>query len=425
MRPLRTILPSLATAFAAQASDRFPKPDFEAAYQPPAEVWPGAGTALGEAIDVALLAAALGLAAHLALGRRSRRGIAVLSVVCLAYFGFWRRGCLCAVGAIQPVAEALFRGTELPLATAAIFLLPLIFALFFGRVFCAAVCPLGAIQDLVAWRPQRLSRWLASPLTLVPPIYLALALLLAGTGSAYVICRFDPFVPLFRLSGNLHGILAGICLLLLGVVLARPYCRFLCPYGVLLGWFSRFSWRHLTITPEECIRCRLCAESCPFDAILPPQPAAAPEPLPTAVRRLGRILVACPLIVLAGGWGFARAGIPLARLHSDTRLLEQIALEEAGMAVPSVESDAFRRSGRLPDELRQSVAGRRRALGRGGWWVGMAVGVVFAARLLGASVRRRRDGYEPDRLHCLSCGRCFRACPVEHARLRRKAATEE
>ena len=43
----------------------------------------------------------------------------------------------------------------------AFFLLPLIFALFAGRVFCAAVCPLGAAQDIVLLRPIKVPNWLA------------------------------------------------------------------------------------------------------------------------------------------------------------------------------------------------------------------------------------------------------------------------
>ena len=38
-------------------------------------------------------------------------------------------------------------------AVIAIFALPLVFTLFFGRSFCASVCPLGAVQELVAVRP--------------------------------------------------------------------------------------------------------------------------------------------------------------------------------------------------------------------------------------------------------------------------------
>ncbi|MHC5086583.1 MAG: 4Fe-4S binding protein, partial [Planctomycetota bacterium] len=40
------------------------------------------------------------------------------------------------------------------------FFSPLVFTLFFGRSFCAAVCPLGVIQDLVLLRPLKVPIWL-------------------------------------------------------------------------------------------------------------------------------------------------------------------------------------------------------------------------------------------------------------------------
>ena len=52
------------------------------------------------------------------------------------------------------IALALADSTyPVPLAVVAFFALPLGFALFFGRTFCAGVCPMGAMQDLVSLRP--------------------------------------------------------------------------------------------------------------------------------------------------------------------------------------------------------------------------------------------------------------------------------
>ena len=50
----------------------------------------------------------------------------------------------------------------------------------------------------------------------------------------------------------------------------------------------------------------------------------------------------------------------------------------------------------------------------GGMLFGAFLGLVFGGRLIGLTLRRRRSGYEPDRGECLSCGRCFASCPIDH-----------
>ena len=57
--------------------------------------------------DVTLLAVALGVSVWLALWRRRRAGLVAVSVFCLAYFGFYREGCICPIGSTQNVAVAL------------------------------------------------------------------------------------------------------------------------------------------------------------------------------------------------------------------------------------------------------------------------------------------------------------------------------
>ena len=61
-----------------------------------------------EYIDVAVLIVALSVTAWLALKKRSRRGLIWMSVFSLAYFGFFRQGCICSVGSVQNVSLALF-----------------------------------------------------------------------------------------------------------------------------------------------------------------------------------------------------------------------------------------------------------------------------------------------------------------------------
>lgn len=222
-------------------------------------------------LDVALLAIALGLAALIAHRWRRRWMAVVLSISSLAYFGFYRQGCVCPIGATQNVAAGLADDSyAVPLAVLAFFLLPLAAALLAGRVFCGGPCPLGAIQDLVLLKPRQLppavDRWGGK----LRYVYLAAAVVLAAAPAAareFPICRFDPFVGFFRLHGSAAMFALGFSLLAVGTVVGRPYCRFLCPYGALLGVVSRFASRTVRITPDEELNCGLCTEACPFGAI--------------------------------------------------------------------------------------------------------------------------------------------------------------
>lgn len=223
------------------------------------------------ALDTVLLIAGMTVIAMVSWRWRRRWIGTTVTVASVAYFGFYRQGCVCPVGATQNVAAAISDPTlSVPLVVLGFFLLPLIAALIAGRVFCGGVCPLGAIQDLVLLRPIQLPRAVDQWGGLLKYVYLGLAIwfaILPAGQRDFIICRFDPFVGLFRLNGPAWLIALGVGFLLLGTVIGRPYCRFLCPYGGLLAIVSRFAWKPVSITPDEELDCGLCVDSCPFGAI--------------------------------------------------------------------------------------------------------------------------------------------------------------
>jgi ferredoxin len=397
---------------------RVPKPEFQSGYEIPAPAWLDAPSTWWDYADMALLALALWLAVRFGIQARSRRALLGVAVGSLAYFGFVRSGCTCAIGAVQPVAAALGDGAFLlPVSALVFFLLPLLVALFRGRSFCAAVCPLGVLQDLVLLRPLKVPDWLNRLLGIIPYAYLGMAILFAATGAAFLICRFDPFVSFFRLGGDLNMILYSAGFLVLATVVARPYCRFLCPYGVLLGWMARFAKRRVSIAPEACIQCRLCEDACPMGAIRPPTPARLPEKRQAGTRRLAWILLLAPLIVAGTGVAVASLYPLLSRAHPDVRLAELILREDAGeLSEPTPETTAFRTT-RTPtaDLVTRALRIQDRFL-TGAWLVGVFLGLVVVARLLGWSVWRTRTIYEPDPAACVQCGRCYAYCPHEQVR---------
>jgi NosR/NirI family nitrous oxide reductase transcriptional regulator len=401
------------------AQDRFPRPEFESGYEYPTHQLPLQRAVWMEYFDVGVLIAALALSTWLALKKRSRQGLVWVAVFSLAYFGFYRQGCICAVGSVQNVALALFsKDYTIPLTALLFFLIPLVFALAFGRVFCAGVCPLGAIQELTGFRPVKLPKPVESAMAAIPFIYLALAVLFAATKSQFIICRYDPFVGIFRLDAPFTMIIFGVLLLLAGIFINRPYCRYLCPYGVLLNLFSRFAGKHLTITPAECTECRLCEDSCPYDAILPSDKATSIDEPEKSRNRFIIYMILVPVFTVAGAFIFYNMAPVLSRVNNDVRLAREIRTEnEKGIEAISKAAVAFKESGNTEEQLFAQeliIIGRYK---KASPWSGAFLGLVLGISLVSLTIRSSRTGYRPHQGKCYSCGRCFKYCPVEPKKL--------
>jgi len=405
---------------------RFPPPDFESGYEMPATETPQPAPEFYEYLNIGVLAAALGFGAYFIFKKRSRGYVLGLMLFSLAFFGFWRRGCICPVGATQNLVLTVFDGGyALPLTVLMIFLLPLVLSLFFGRIFCGSVCPLGAIQDVVLLKPVSVPYWLEVPLRLLGYFYLGLAVLLVVGGAGFIICRFDPFVSFFRLGGNLGPLALGVAFLVTGIFIGRPYCRFLCPYAIFLRHFSRISKWKVNISPDECIGCRLCEDSCPFGAIRKPTGEPSGEEVAWRKKILVVLIVLLPALVFIGGWGGALMGTLLSRTHPDVRLAERLYLEETGQVTGMTdETEAFRSTG---DESVESLFARsteiQSGFHRGSWLLGGFIGLVVVITLIRHTVHRSSDKYRADPGDCLACARCFKYCPRE--KLRRGDMEEE
>jgi len=210
----------------------------------------------------------------------------------------------------------------------------------------------------------------------------------------------------------------GSCVLVISVFVGRPYCRYLCPYGAILRVLSCFSKWHLSIPPDTCINCQLCEDVCPYGAIHPPTVAQTSSSRRRGKRQFSMALIAAPIIFVIFLFLGRMLAVPLAQWHPESRLAEQVRLEELGLADASTDaSDAFRGSGRSVDDLYQAAVARRGRFVNLGGLLGGWTGLVIAIKLVHLSSRRRRDDYQADRAGCVSCGRCYWYCPVEKVRL--------
>ena len=397
------------------AAQRFPKPEFETGYTQPGTLTPSPRMEILAIMDVAVLLITLSVISWLVIKKRSRKGVFWVSLFSLAYFGFYREGCICSIGSIQNVTLALFDNSyAIPLTVIAFFIIPLVFTLFFGRTFCAGVCPFGAMQDLVAFAPQKLGTRLNAVLGLIPSLYLGLAVLYAATGTDFIICRYDPFVGIFRFNASFGMFVYAGVLLVSGIFLARPYCRFLCPYGVLLNWFSRFSRKHSAITPSECIKCRLCEDSCPYDAIDMPRTRKNPEDKKVTLRKFILICLLIPVLMVTGGFLGSRIHETLALVNSKVRLAKTVSDPVKMQEQPETyEIKAFRSSGKPATQAYSEAMLILKRFYLGSWIFGGFIGLVFGIMIAGRMMARYRTDYIPNKGTCFSCARCVDYCPIK------------
>lgn len=392
--------------------NRIPRPEFLSDYKIPETILYYPTSYIFEYLDLMVLIFALMLAAYFTLKKRSRKHILSLSVFSLIYFGFYRQGCICPVGAIQNITIAFtLADYKIPLTVIGFFIIPLLFSLYTGKIFCSGVCPFGALQDLVILKPYKIPPYIAGVLSLLPYIYLGFVVYFAATGVGFYICRLDPFIPFFRMSGTLNDFIYGACFIVTGIFIARPYCRFMCPYGVLLGIFSRVSKYNVTIT-SDCTNCSLCEDACPSSNIIAPS-LEKPEQINYGQRKkFALYLILIPVITLMAGFLVQSLSVNFSELHPVVKLEQRLLYEDKNPMIKKTdESIVFRNSKKTIAQLqtlRKETLSTFRAYG---FYAGAFIGLVIALKLLGLSLIKRNDGYTPDKGHCFGCGRCFSYCP--------------
>jgi len=405
-----------------EAAARNPPPVFETDYKLPPTETPGlthSGTSKNAEISIHPTVAAYtiflvlaGLAVH---RWRSRKMLFCLAVGSVLILGFFMRGCPCPVGMFQNLIQAVIDPTATVSWTVVLlFALPLLAALFWGRIFCSSVCPLGAIQELTTIKNLPVSDQIEHVLGLFRYFVLGIGVFCVVVGLGYIVCRFDPFIGFFRYTGLYPILIFSGIILVTGFFIGRPFCRFLCPYGALLGICGSLAARKITITPGKCEQCRLCENVCPYNAILPPTTEPTAREKRNGPWRLAGTILALPAIILI----FAQIGKTiaprLAGLHQDIRMAQLLYAEEeklVGTPGSFPETRGLAQIGTPSEEVYQKALETNRLFGLAGKGLGCWIGLVIGMKWVLLTLRHRRREYEVDPARCFACGRCFWYCP--------------
>ena len=186
------------------------------------------------------------------------------------------------IGALMALKLRLTEGVFDPVHPAAlvIFTGSLALALFLKKSFCGWICPVGTLSDAV-WKAG--GKTFGRNFTI--PAYIDYPL----RSLKYILMAFFLYIILIRMSApqisvflntpywkvadvkllkffTAMSLTTGITLsALFGLSLLYKnfWCRYLCPYGGLLGLLSMLSPIKIRRSEEKCIRCGLCAKNCP------------------------------------------------------------------------------------------------------------------------------------------------------------------
>ena len=157
-------------------------------------------------------------------------------------------------------------------------------SLVFGKSFCSWMCPIGFISELIGDFRDMISKKLFKKRIILPKFidiplrslkYLLLAffvyaIFFAMTASSLKYFLDSPYnlmadVKMFYFFADISRFALIVIAVLFGlsIVFRNFWCRYLCPYGALLGVISLAGPNKIKRDPVSCIDCGLCTKACP------------------------------------------------------------------------------------------------------------------------------------------------------------------
>jgi polyferredoxin len=156
---------------------------------------------------------------------------------------------------------------------------------FLGRIFCGHICPVGSVQELAYAIPFLKTD--ISRTGMLEFIRLVTFIVTVAAGIYYVsIMEYTGIYDLFSLTLTAGSFLFA-AILALSVLVYRPVCRVLCPFGVLFSFLGHIS-RNGLVRTNACIDCKKCERACPVHC-------AERSASKRECYLCGRCMAACPV----------------------------------------------------------------------------------------------------------------------------------
>ena len=222
-------------------------------------------------IEPAIIFLILGLIGYLIKFEWFRKTRSFFLIGSLIYLGFVRGACPCMISSYQNTVLMLF-GVKVAWESLLWFLLLIPATYFFGKVWCGWLCHLGALQEFIH-RTSKLNflagRKAQKVLKIVQISVVVIWILQMLITRTNIFCEYDPFKVAFNLlSVNWLGWFFLVILIISSLLMHRPFCRTMCPVGLVLGWTSLLPGAKKLDKNDSCINCKLCHAECATRAMI-------------------------------------------------------------------------------------------------------------------------------------------------------------
>jgi len=187
---------------------------------------------------------------------------------------------LCPFGGVVTIYQYATVGTFVQKIHESAFILMIIgfvLAFLFGPVFCGWVCPLGTIQEWVAKLGHKFFKRkynhfipakLDSVLRYARYIILAWVVYVTATSGTLIFAEYDPYFALFNFWSTevaVGGLIILGATLILSLFIERPWCKYACPYGAVLGITNLFRVFKIKRAESTCKADGACSIMCPMN----------------------------------------------------------------------------------------------------------------------------------------------------------------
>ncbi len=202
--------------------------------------------------------------------QEARKFRAVFMVAAVVILGFYRGGCPCMISSFQNTVLGAI-GVEVNWQAIVWFLGLLPITYIFGKVWCGWVCHLGALQEFL-YIPKKYevfrSRKAQDVMRIIRYVFLTALVLQLIFTKVILFKNIGPFKVAFNLfSANRTGYVLLVLLLTSSVFIYRPFCKAVCPIGLILGWISKIPGASILGISNSCKGCVTCNTACEMDAI--------------------------------------------------------------------------------------------------------------------------------------------------------------